>query len=272
MSVALCCIGRLENQYAREFVAHYKKLGFDKIFIYDNNQADEEHFEEVIQEYVDDGFVDIVNYRDKKQSQLDAYNDCYLLHGKEYDWFAFFDFDEFLIIEQDDNIQTFLKQFQDFQCILVNWMIMDDNNLVTNDGRPLMERFTHPMDFDRGVTYSFSENCHVKAIVRGGLDSVLWKATPHSPSCNLVSCDTLGRGCLCSPLKKYTFKGAYIKHFTTKTIEEWLEVKKKRGYPDGNSDWFEKNDAVAHFFLINEHTDEKDKFAKEFEKTPQQMA
>ena len=29
MKVALCCIGRLENQYAVEFVEWYKKLGFE---------------------------------------------------------------------------------------------------------------------------------------------------------------------------------------------------------------------------------------------------
>ena len=46
MKVALCCIGRLENQYAVEFVEHYKKLGFDKIFVYDNNHSDEEYFED----------------------------------------------------------------------------------------------------------------------------------------------------------------------------------------------------------------------------------
>ena len=36
MKVALCCIGRTENQYAIEFVEWYKNLGFDKIFVYDN--------------------------------------------------------------------------------------------------------------------------------------------------------------------------------------------------------------------------------------------
>jgi hypothetical protein len=33
---AVCAMGRMENRYAIEFVKHYKKLGFDKIFIYDN--------------------------------------------------------------------------------------------------------------------------------------------------------------------------------------------------------------------------------------------
>ena len=35
--VALCAIGIMENQYVAEFVNHYKNLGFDKIFLYDNN-------------------------------------------------------------------------------------------------------------------------------------------------------------------------------------------------------------------------------------------
>ena len=64
MKVALCVIGRMENRYAVEYVEHYKGLGFDKIFVYDNNFGDEEHFEEVLQPYVDEGFVEIVNFRD----------------------------------------------------------------------------------------------------------------------------------------------------------------------------------------------------------------
>lgn len=34
MKVALCCIGKLENRYSKEFVEYYKTIGFDKIFIY----------------------------------------------------------------------------------------------------------------------------------------------------------------------------------------------------------------------------------------------
>ena len=38
--VYLCCIGKNENRYAREFVEWYKNLGFSKIIIYDNNDTD----------------------------------------------------------------------------------------------------------------------------------------------------------------------------------------------------------------------------------------
>ena len=66
MKVALCAIGRLENQYAVEYVEHYIKLGFDKIFIYDNNHDEEEHFEDVLQQFIDNGLVEIVSFRNKE--------------------------------------------------------------------------------------------------------------------------------------------------------------------------------------------------------------
>ena len=119
--VALCSIGRLENQYAVEFVEWYKKLGFDKIFIYDNNHGDEEHFEDVLQQYINDGLVEITDFRDKEAAQLLAYNDCYEKHGKEYDWIAFFDFDEFLTLVSDKDIKSYVPRFsEECQCILLN--------------------------------------------------------------------------------------------------------------------------------------------------------
>ena len=35
--VCLCTLGKQENRYIREFVSYYKKLGVDKIYLYDNN-------------------------------------------------------------------------------------------------------------------------------------------------------------------------------------------------------------------------------------------
>ena len=48
MKVALCAIGRMENQYAREFVEHHLNIGFDHIIIADNNHYGEERFEAVL--------------------------------------------------------------------------------------------------------------------------------------------------------------------------------------------------------------------------------
>ena len=47
MKTLLCCIGRRENDYIREFVEYNKVLGFTNICLYDNNYDGEEDFHEV---------------------------------------------------------------------------------------------------------------------------------------------------------------------------------------------------------------------------------
>ena len=48
--IGLCVIGKKENKYAKEYVDYYKSIGFSHIFIYDNNDKDDERFEEVLSE------------------------------------------------------------------------------------------------------------------------------------------------------------------------------------------------------------------------------
>ena len=255
--VALCCIGRGENQYAAEFVEHYKMLGFDKIFIYDNNYDGEEYFDTVLYKYVSDGLVEITDFRNKEKCQLEAYEDCYRKHHKEYKWIAFFDFDEFLTIDKD--IHDFVKDYDKFQCILVNWMIMDDNGQVYNTRRPLKERFTRPMAFDKKCGYDFPENNHVKSIVKSvrGKNEISF-ANPHIPSTPLKCCNALGKRCDQMPWQPYNFDVAYLRHYQYKTASEWGLKKWKRGMPDQTLATFKQNTPLDNFYRVNEKTPEKD--------------
>ena len=266
MKVGLCCIGRMENKYAVEFVEYYKLLGIDKIFIYDNNYGDEEHFEEVLQSYIDEGLVEITNFRDKSVCQLEAYQDCYDKH-KDYDWICYFDFDEYLTFANEKlSIKDFLDSsiYRDFDMIHVNWKVYDDNDLVRYEDKPLCERFKKPkMPLNFKYGYNFPENNHVKTIVRGNC-SIKWNTTPHTPTSNVKCCNADGVECNAnSPFSEYTFKTAWLRHYQTKTIEEYITVKKKRGFPDGNKNFFKKNDAIKEFFNRNKKTDEKVNYLKE---------
>ena len=77
MKTALVAIGRRENQYAREWVSHHLALGFDHIYIYDNNHKGEEHFETVLSDFVAEGLVTIIDYRNMEKAQRSAYNVAY---------------------------------------------------------------------------------------------------------------------------------------------------------------------------------------------------
>ena len=50
--VCICTLGKEENKYIKDFVEHYKGLGVDKIFIYDNNAKNGEKFDDVLSEYI----------------------------------------------------------------------------------------------------------------------------------------------------------------------------------------------------------------------------
>ena len=50
--ICICSIGKNENLYAKEFVEHYKSIGIDKIFIYDNNDIQGESFETILSDYI----------------------------------------------------------------------------------------------------------------------------------------------------------------------------------------------------------------------------
>ena len=52
IKVCLCTPGKNENRYIREFIDYYINYGVDKIFLYDNNDIEGEHFEEVINDYI----------------------------------------------------------------------------------------------------------------------------------------------------------------------------------------------------------------------------
>lgn len=256
MNIALCVICRMENQYISEYVNHYKSLGFDKVFLYDNNYDGEENLNDVIHEDIKNGYVEVIDFRNKQVCQLKAYEDCYAKHGGEYDWIAFFDADEFLIINDGSDIHSFMARFNDYECLLLNWMVMTDSGQIYNTYRPLMERFTVPMAYDKHVGYMFPENNHVKSIVKGG-QGIIKFSTPHIPLSVMACCDASGNSVNQSSFVPYNHSVAYLRHFQYKTIDEWINKKMRRGYPDQTYQYFLQNSSVENFFRINEKTQEK---------------
>ena len=211
-SIALCAIGRMENQYAREFVEHYVSLGFDHLYLYDNAHDGEEHLADVLGDYIAGGKVTVILWTpNQENAQREAYNDCYHRFGGRHEWMAFFDFDEFLVIPSaeapgtgtkieaqgtaaGEDIHAFMQRYANFQCLLINWMDYTDGGMIENDGRPLQERFTVPMQYDKqGIGGDYPENNHAKCIVRTGIAGLAFK-NPHVPKePRLLCCNTRGQ-------------------------------------------------------------------------------
>jgi hypothetical protein len=246
----------MENDYIRFFVEYYQRLHFDKIIIYDNNDPDGEKFEDVINDYIQSGFVEIIDFRGRKVAQLAAYQDCYDRFNKQYDWIAFFDIDEFLTFSDDSvDIHDFLiqKKFLPYQLMHINWKIYGDSDLLDNDGRNVVERFVDPLPDDDSI------NRHIKTFIRGGLSYIKWE-NPHTPVASLFyrCCNPLGKSVsVNSPFQDYDSSVAYIRHYSTKTVGEWVKNKMKRGTGNRTAERCKELLNLNFFFRYNKKTEEK---------------
>ena len=75
IKICLFTPGKQENKYIREFIQFYEKMGVDKIYLYDNNNIDGEKFEEVINDYINNGFVEISDWKGKDKQLINMMND-----------------------------------------------------------------------------------------------------------------------------------------------------------------------------------------------------
>ena len=262
MKVALCVCGRLGNRYVSEYVKHYKNLGFDHIYIADNNRDGEENFKDVLQSDIDENFVTLYDY-----IHLTAFTDLIYTYftdmynklSNEYDWIAFFDFDEFLTLVKDTNIKDYLSRecFKNTNQILINWKLYTDNDLIYDDGRPCLERFTTPMDINKYVQYGdIKENQHIKCIVRTKIANVKCESV-HYLSAELLENTTYnncGTKIMPDTYQEINYELSYIKHFFTKTIDEFINNRIKKWV---NWDFHNFVFTLNNFFKVNNLTQEK---------------
>ena len=166
IKICLCTIGKNENLYVREYVNHYKKYGVDKIFIYDNNDINGENFYDVLSDYINNKYVEIINYRGKIKMQVASIKDCYKNNYENYDCLIFYDMDEFIYLKDYVNIKDYLenKRFKNCELIHLNWVIHLDNNQVFYKNKSLAERF--PL-----INYDPNYG-QIKSILRGHIPNI----------------------------------------------------------------------------------------------------
>ena len=103
-----------------------------------------------------------------------------------------------------------------------------DNNLLYYENKTLKERFSNP-------NFNDSANIIIKSTIRGNLKFNYWKnmGNPHTSNNNFISFSSSGK--IISSNDFYNippdYKYALLKHYATKTIEEYC-WKLKRGRSD----------------------------------------
>lgn len=244
MDTAIVCIAKNEDLYIDEWLKYNLKRGFSHIYVYQNDwryAGDKAAYPNVT-------WLEL----DGKVKQLPAYHDFISKHYNDFDFAAFFDVDEYLTLDGDPSLYDWLKQYENYNAIAVNWRMFGDSGLQEPDGNySCLSRFVHAAD---------ELNKHVKSIANfkkcradGLKASQLLLNEPHSFRLSLYCNFTVSTDktrFVHGPFNDNYAAKDQLNHYHCKTKAEYTSIKLKRGLPDrvGNIpqqfDEYNRNDIV----------------------------
>jgi hypothetical protein len=207
MKIALVCIAKGEDNYINEWVGYHLKLGFDKIHIYENDWFSNINHPNVI--------TTAVNGR---RQQIPVYNNFINEYKNEYDWVAFLDVDEFIVLKKHNDIHDLMNEYSTESALGINWVFFGDNNQTFNGDYSVIERFTKRQKSPDG---------HIKSIVNPK-KVIMMNVHSHIGQC----VDTTGKRIDSSSFNPNgPIDVVQINHYFTKTKDEYIK-KMNRGRAD----------------------------------------
>jgi hypothetical protein len=207
--IALVCIAKEEDRTIQEWISYHKKIGFTKIFIYENDWKCK----------IDDNALVKIPFNGKNKI-LQAYNSWLREYKKLFDWVCFLDCDEFLVLKKHNNINEFIQEYKNPTGIAINWFMFGSMGQIYNEKNrnSLLKRF---------IYRDKKSDKHIKTILNTKSNGMM--VNPHCPS---VSIFDTNKKIIRSP---FNTNGptdiVQINHYFYKSFEEWKQ-RVKRGQAD----------------------------------------
>ena len=271
MNIWICAVAKMEELYIREWIEWNKKIGVDHIVIGDNNDSDyDKPLCPIIQDYINDGYVEVINKNDILNVQQHFYNEIYHSRKNNFDWIGFIDIDEFIELPLYNDIHLFLSdnKFENKDAIILCWKNFGDNENIYYNDKPVKERFTKSIN---------SEVTGIKYFIKGSLNNIDYLYSIHNPlntkykdkNCPIICCDVLGNTEFEKVvtkkinhfskivINKEYYEVAYISHYITKSTEEYILYRALRGRCDKGKYNYNIRYTAEHYFNNNNETPEK---------------
>ena len=138
---AIVCIAKFESDYIVSFVKYHLALGFEKIYVYDNEDRP------VYQKLINDPNVIVTHLPGKnytKGVQYIALDHFIRYFMKKHTHVSHIDIDEYITLKKHDSIKDFIKEFIHGNCggIGMNWRFFGSNGKYFKEDIPEPIRFT----------------------------------------------------------------------------------------------------------------------------------
>lgn len=227
--ILACCIVKNENSnHILEWIEYHLKIGIDHIILYDNGELNSVY--NLINNSKFKNFVSVINWHKPIQSQNTAYSHC-LQSNKDASWIAFIDIDEFIYLNNIP-IQDFLLEYMNYGGICLNWQIYTANNHIHKPKCKVLEAYTE--------TLSHTKNHVIKSIVQPS-KTISFTKNPHLFNFINNYCVDIKFNKIFRPDGNIVYDNFYIKHFVTKSFEDWLD-KLDRGRANYSSEFKQRTD------------------------------
>lgn len=117
--LSIVCIIKNEANYIEEWIAYYKLMGVEHIYLFNNGSTDNIH--DVLATEIEAGYVSLFDFKGVN-AQLPVYRMTakYLRHLSR--WVAYIDADEFVLPIQK-TLKEYLKENEKYPAIGINWIV-----------------------------------------------------------------------------------------------------------------------------------------------------
>ena len=239
---AICAIAKNEDFFIKEWVEYHLLIGFEHVYIYDNNSS--EPISRTLSAYVDSRLVTVIDFPLDVDQQRKAYSDCLQKYGSQCKWLAFIDIDEFIVPKLENDIRDILDRYVDYGGLAIHWKMFGSGGHKVRPDGGVIKNYDKVVCFDN----------HIKSIVQPAkVDKVF---TPHSFGYKN------GNFCVnedCIPVASHhsyhISRTVQINHYYYKSLEDFKE-KLKRGCATGPDR--DMNAALSDFAMQESQAGEQD--------------
>jgi len=264
MTSCILTVIKNEHEYLDEWIRYHLNLGVNHIFIFED--IDSESHKQITDKYSDNVSLAVIDSilndtdkniaielkKNKKWNVQHLYFRNALLYikntyGDIYNWCFIIDVDEFITLENpNDKLADILSLYRYFDALVIQWKCYGANGLIKKPNykdKGVIDTYTKEMT---GVINdkpdSFIKTCHNLKSYRNELFFNQHHQRKFSNYCNTeyIKSNT-------SP----TYKNIYIRHYITKSWEEYVWKIKVRGFTWGGARNFD------FFFDVNSDMKEK---------------
>jgi Glycosyltransferase family 92 len=239
--LSMCCIFQNEDRFLKEWIDYHRLVGVEHFYMYDNLSTDQ--FREVLDPYINAGIVEYFvwdkNYDTPAEwwnVQRNAYIDAIKRSIGISKWLCIIDTDEFIVPIKDKNIPDFLKDYESYGGVFINWVLYGTSGIQ----RIPKDKWMVSCLLNRAELTHYAHNL-VKSIVRPERVDLQKSSFPHT-------CSYISPYFHVNPDKKKPIKGKpkdvcinriRINHYWSRDLEYLMEHKFPR-----NARWYGEKRAL----------------------------